>query len=489
MSKQTLSDPHCPNVIFYTDNGMGLGHLTRQSAVALQAQQRFNPYFLTMSAGYQLPRRLGIATEYFPSYGRLGLDRSEWENLFVGRMIEAIVATRATAMVVDHVSPPRVFQRLRERTHGVTYIWSRRGMWQPERNRHVLELASTFDIVVEPGDYASPIDQGPTAEDRSNVVITPPVVLVQPDEYLDRDAARDLLGLPATGRCILLNLGDTDPSQVGRLIRRARDVIRGLTNEPMHLFAPLHPLHGDRIPRIRGVHQRPVYPVAKFFNAFDGVVSTSGYNSFHELVVSGLPVVFVPHQHARIDDQFRRAEFASMTGRAQWVPSLMDASFISAARRMLRPIEPKAARATATALGPADGAAVFASLIADIAQRPSSEGSPGGRPAPKSLSPLVHRVAIVDATRLSDDELKIFADGLDDDAIRSIAVLIQDADPAPLYDLGVVFESTLSGSELNYLAPSTHSSYVRARLERMRSRYGAESICEPADINMENNLA
>lgn len=475
-------DPDLPTVLFYTDNGMGLGHLTRQSAIARRATGRFRPYFLTISAGYSLPRALGIPTEYFPSYALLGLTRAEWEPLFADRFVDAIAASNAVAVVVDHVRPPRVFRHLPSRTPDVTYIWSRRGMWQPDKNGDALKLAGCFDVIVEPGDVAAPIDQGLTSGRRDGALAAGPVVLIDPDEYLSRDEARAALGIPPTGRAVLLNIGDVDPDEIGRLTAHARNVISAAAPDPIHLFTPRHPLHADTIPPVDGVATAPVYPVARYFNAFDGVVSTSGYNSFHEIVVSGLPAVFVPHQHARTDDQHRRAEYAALAGRAHFAPTMYDPAFPHGVRRMLRPEEAAISQRTTEQLGEMTGADEIAAIIGEAAlERPiSAERAPAATPIARSDADTVPddplRPSLVLATDHDDDELRELADSLDDDELRRTIVLVRDGDGTPLYLRGIAFESVLDADEWDRLGLTEYDRYLDERVAQITERYGARVV-------------
>jgi len=49
------------------------------------------------------------------------------------------------------------------------------------------------------------------------------------------------------------------------------------------------------------------YPNAKYFRGFDLAISATGYNSFHELLSSNVPAVYLPNTKAGADDQMARA--------------------------------------------------------------------------------------------------------------------------------------------------------------------------------------
>jgi hypothetical protein len=472
-------------VLFYTDNGFGLGHLTRQAAVASRSREAFRSAFLTMSAGYTLLRQLGFPVEYFPSYDRLKVSKQDWEPLMAERVLEAIRLSGARVVVVDHVSPPWIFESLKARTDGVKFVWARRGLWQPGKNRSSLELGRSFDLIVEPGDLASPIDHGPTARRRHETIPTAPIVLTDTTELLPRDEARRRLGIPNSGPALLINLGESDPSAVAASMSHARSMIDRLAEEPMDLFAPLHPLHSGQTREVDHVTMAPVYPVARYLNAFDGAISTAGYNSFHEIMGSALPAVFVPRGNPRIDDQARRAEFASLSGRAHWAPGIVDPSFPKAVERMLRPDERDIAEKTAAALGHMRGAYEFADILAEVAAVASSPGrvndyrdQDSGMATPSnhdSLSPATLLIAIDH----DDEQLRQLAESVDVSEPGKTIVLVRDGDSSPLYRKRIVFESVMTESEWATLGKSGYSSYLDKRIAGIARRYNTARMIAP----------
>lgn len=480
-----------PVVIFFTDNGKGLGHVTRMLAVARRAHGRFRPFFLTLSLGYQVLRRMGVPAEFFPPYHHLGLTKDEWAPLLMMRIAEAVEVTGARAVVVDHVSPPKAFDELRRRMSGVELIWSRRGLWRPGTNRGAAALAAAFDRVVEPGDLAAPIDIGGSTRQRAGIHPIGPVVIVDADERPSRREARRRLGLPDDGRVLLLNLSAPDTAALVALLKRVRDVVRSVADgEPVHLFAPLHPLHDDSLASVEGVTFAPVYPVAEYLEAFDGAVSSAGYNSFHELVASHLPVVFLAHSQTNVDDQQRRARFAMLSGRGHWVESIDDPRFADVIRRILRPVEPSIARDVAEILGEPTGAEEFADLLGETLDRKASEGLqiapwPWDERDRLSLSGKISGgegdVVVVDARHLSDAELAGCIDELGsarDANLRVVPIFFIDrGSPRPLVANGIAFESVMSAREwMDLGVVPEYEEYVRGRLEAAVSRYGAADV-------------
>jgi predicted glycosyltransferase len=56
---------------------------------------------------------------------------------------------------------------------------------------------------------------------------------------------------------------------------------------------------------------RQFYPFSPYLEAFDGVITATGYNSFHELMLGYTgPVMLAPTNLERLDDQIARATYA-----------------------------------------------------------------------------------------------------------------------------------------------------------------------------------
>ena len=60
---------------------------------------------------------------------------------------------------------------------------------------------------------------------------------------------------------------------------------------------------------------RQFYPLSPYLEAFSGVISATGYNSFHELIMGYKgPVILAPTNQERLDDQVARATYAGEKG-------------------------------------------------------------------------------------------------------------------------------------------------------------------------------
>lgn len=253
-------------------------------------------------------------------------------------------------------------------------------------------------------------------------------------------------------------------------------VVDSLTEDKVHLFAPLHRGQSAKVERVR---MAPIYPVARYLNAFDGAISTAGYNSFHEIVESGVPAVFVPQDNAKIDDQSRRAEFAALCGRAGWAQGVRDPTFRAAIERMLRPGEREIAEKTTAALGTMRGASAFAELIAEVARSTGSSGrvlSDNG----DALDLIQENESVIAIALDHDDEqLQELAVSFTESQVGHTIGVVRDGDPEPLHGRRIMFETVMTESEWSALGRHGYASYIEARISGMARRYNATRIMAP----------
>lgn len=483
-----------PKVLFITDNGHGLGHLTRMMAVAKYAGDRFRPVFLTMSEAFPVIRRMGWPAEYLPSYKKLGMSKIEWEPVFASRLVALLEHIRPRVVVIDHIFPSRILSDINAASRGIDFIWSRRGMWRAGVNIEALQCADSFDVIIEPRDVAGPIDLGLTAENFRDVTFVDPVVLVDPTEQMERELARRALGIPLQGRAFLINLSDSDVIQLATLISRVRDAIESLVDgEVIHLFSPLHALHRGAISVVDGVIMRPVYPVAMYLKAFDGVISTAGYNSFHEAVGSGIPSVFVARDAEGVDDQERRARFAELAGVGRFATSVVDPSFRTGLEHMLAEDSPDVVDQVSRELGTFDGAEQFAEVIARRCQRIVDQSPKVSNdllyhgPDPVLLERISSGRTDGGAVGRHSERVVVVALGLDRAVLaRKTAqvaavqetvggfkpvFLIDDVDTEPLDIFGFLRESIMTPSEYEGVGTGLYEDYVGSSVEGLRTRY------------------
>lgn len=298
-------------ILLATTNGAGLGHLMRVMTVAKQFRNS-HAVIATQSQAAPLAESMGFLVEYVPSYGYLRGSRHRWQNFLRNRMNDIIGYYKPAVLVFDGPVP---YQGLAQSwiASGLPTVWLRRAMWKPEVSSRWLYMGSFFDEIIEPGDLAIASDHGPTSAWRHEIQQCGPLTSVTEEVMLARGDARDALDLPAMAKFALVSLGagaindvaSTQTEVVGQLQKH------GYT--PIVIPSPLStapPLVAD------GVLTRKIFPLGPYLRAFDVIVGASGYNSFHENLLSNTPTLFIPNLQTGVDDQRARARAAERAGAA-----------------------------------------------------------------------------------------------------------------------------------------------------------------------------
>lgn len=352
-------------VLLMSSNGAGMGHLTRLLAYAQHLPPRIEPYVLSLSQAVPVVAGFGYRYEYLPSAGALGMTSALWQPLFAERLAEAVGRIAPTLVVFDGTHPYRGIDQARAAHPDVRWVWSRRGMWKTGRNSDQLAKSAWFDEVIEPGDLAAEADRGASASAPAFRV--GPVTLVDGAELVTRAEARAALGLPADGRIGLVSLGagninDTTGEVGGAAAAlRANDCAVAVTDVAIAESA-----------HTADVHLVRAYPLARFYRAFDVVISAAGYNSFHELLRLGVPALFVPNTETSLDDQVARATYAGERGWARTLASAAGPDASEAVRLMLAHGADMAGSAAASDPGngaPAAAARLMA-VLSEASRRP-----------------------------------------------------------------------------------------------------------------------
>jgi hypothetical protein len=295
-----------PVVLLLTSNGWGMGHLSRQLALAMALGDRAEPVFMSLSGAVHLAAGQGFRAEYVPSPSRGWLQAAPWNEYLNRRILALARETKARAIVFDGVHPYRGLVAARRELPGVAFVWSRRGMWTVGRGEDALKTADWFDLIVEPGDLGAAADPGLTVG-RTDAVRVPPVSLLDVVPPLGRKEARAVLGLDpnAPTALVALSAGTGDPAA---LLGRALAVIE--SRPGWHVAVITNPLKPNPAisaddPRVKPLVN--VYPLVRYLAAFDAAIASAGYNAAHELPLAGIPTLLVANIASAWDDQVSRA--------------------------------------------------------------------------------------------------------------------------------------------------------------------------------------
>lgn len=332
-----------PQTLFVVTNGVGLGHLTRLLAIALELRSSgaSQPVFWSYSRAAGLLEAHGFPVILRQTAAHLEADRDVWKRWETKELARYIRANPVAGIVYDGSNiGSAIGPALREPGCGsCAAIWVRRGMWQSHWDASVLEATEICDLVLEPGDIAAAFDSGATATYQPRhtgycqKVVTSPVVLTAPSQMLARAKARRALGVRGRKPLCLINLGAhamTTHGSLTTMIETAQSA-----GKVQFLWAR-SPLADPGQVLSLSIPQISLFPLGNYLHAFDGIISAAGYNSFHEaMTLTRAPVLFAPSVHARLDDQMSRAIFAASEGMARVLSPTEDAESAEICRQFI----------------------------------------------------------------------------------------------------------------------------------------------------------
>lgn len=356
-------------VLFYSTNGIGLGHLTRQLAIAQRLPSRLTPVFVSHSKAVDIVHAYGYAGEHLPYHSAYGERKEHWDVALSDALTAALDFYRPSALVFDGNVPFLGLMRAMESCPDVARVWVRRAFWGPNRDLDALERGTAFDLVVEPGELAWARDDGPTVDYRHEALPVPPVRLLDGNQLLDRQAACAKLGLDPGRLNVLVALGSGNNTDTGRMTARTLAHLHGRAD--VGTAVAEWRIAGETSDLPAGVQRLTDYPFGKFLSAFDFAVAAAGYNTFTEHMAEGLPTVWVPNEHAQQDRQILRARFAVARELGEMVRHRADFDLKHALDRMLDPEHRGKMRSAHAGIGQhlaANGAVAAAEAIASLCE-------------------------------------------------------------------------------------------------------------------------
>ena len=294
-----------PRVLFFNINGSGLGHLTRCLAYARRMEGRARPVFFSLASAVEIIHDMGFEADYFVSEFWSRSHINAWNRELAVRFGLMLEEVRPDAVVFDGTWPFLGFMHACDLRRVPIRVWSNRGLHKESLGPIPVEEGA-FDLVIEPGEIGEQfrIDR---AERPGRKVTTPPVMLLRDAELLDREAAREALGLERDGRYALFSLGPGNLKDVSEIAQGLIAEVRGHGYTVVWARAPISVrdvlLPDDVVPIA-------VFPLVRYLRAFDAFAGAAGYNAAYELVQAGVPGLLVPNAMVA-DDQELRAEMAS----------------------------------------------------------------------------------------------------------------------------------------------------------------------------------
>lgn len=357
------------NVLFMSSNGIGVGHVAQQLAIAQRLPPDLKPAFATMSYSMKAAVEAGFQAHFLPHHGMLDATPDDWNNTLAEEVFELVAHVRPTVFAYDATAVFEGVTRALAMYPSVFKIWVRRPLWREEQ-RVFLQFSHCFDAIIEPGELAQDFDHGPTAAFRKEVLIVPPVLQLDPGERMQREDARLALGISDDATVVAVQLGSGANYDMAEVRRRLiEEVLRRPDTLVLEIRSPIASnMAGSET---LGLRHRIVslFPSYRYSRAFDASISAAGYNAFHEQVLGGIPTLFVPNEANDMDLQVNRARWAELTGHGWLLRRDFD---LPLAPRHIERLLDRSERAGVTkrcaAIDWTNGAAIIARYLADHAR-------------------------------------------------------------------------------------------------------------------------
>jgi len=299
-------------ILFMPTNGGGLGHVTRLLAIArrLKTNTRITEIvFFTTSQALNVFWQEGFIAYHHPTPDQL-MDKisikgrqSSLRSLFDG-----IVNNHGiNVFVFDGVSAASVATAIAQHK-SMCKVWIRRMMLKEGKEEIFNRKTELFDLQLVPGE----LGQENITQDSAGRIIVPPMVFLDRNELLPRQDVIEQLGLNPAKKTVFIQLGagnindiNTQSEIIIETARQFADVQVVLAESPIS--------HG-RFKCFQGVRTIRDYPLSRYYQGFDIVISAAGYNTVTELSYFGIPSIFIPNLETGSDNQLGRAMIAQQTG-------------------------------------------------------------------------------------------------------------------------------------------------------------------------------
>ncbi|MFL4470176.1 glycosyltransferase [Tateyamaria armeniaca] len=295
-------------VLFYSTNGIGMGHLTRQLAIARRLPERIQPVFVSHSRAVDTVRRFGFVGEHLPYHATYGEVKAHW-NTGLAEALNAMFAFYKPRVVIFDGNMPFIGMLMALSDNpAITSVWIRRAMWGLGRDMEALDRAEALDLVVEPLDPAWSRDDGPTVARASQVRAVPPVRILDQAEMPSRVEACAALGLDPSDTNVLVATGAGNNFDMARITGQVIDRVHGRAGLGCALAE--WQIAQDRLDVPDSIARLSGYPFSQYLSAFDAAVAAPGYNTFCEHLAAGLPTLWAPNENEQMDQQIERARYA-----------------------------------------------------------------------------------------------------------------------------------------------------------------------------------
>ncbi|TKD70975.1 glycosyltransferase [Pseudalkalibacillus hwajinpoensis] len=349
-------------ILFVPTNGAGLGHLTRLLAIARRVK-RIDPskkiIFHTTSSAMHLILQEGFLGYHLPSKMLFPKEMSakQWNGMLRDHLETVISIHQPETIVFDGAFPYAGLVASMRKKDGLRKIWVKRGQHKEGKAELVESKESEFDEVYVPGEAG-----GENSLRKEGMkTYCEPVLYLDREELKDRESVRRQWNIPEGMKMVYVQLGagkindihSTISILLNELLKR-EDVFVVIGES---IIGNRMDLKMDRVLTLRD------YPNSIYFNAFDLIVTATGYNTFHEVMYFGVPSILIPNENTKTDDQVARANIAGNAGAAIVLRDPGASDFEQAIEKALDEDNNRDMRRNALALMKENGAQQMAEMI------------------------------------------------------------------------------------------------------------------------------
>jgi hypothetical protein len=274
-------------------------------AYANRLKGRARPVFFSLASAVEMIHDMGYEADYFVSRFWSRATAWAWDRQLALRLGMFLERVRPEVIVFDGTWPYRGLLEAAAAYGVPRLVWSNLVLYK-KGMRKVPVRESEFDLVIELGELGASFVVERAALPGRKVTI-PPATLLRDEELLERDRARESLGLSRDGRYALFSLG---PGNLKDISGIGRGLIDELSRRGYVVVWTRAPISASDVALPDGVIPIAEYPLVRFMRAFDVFIGAAGYNTCCEVLQSGVPTLFVPNTMVA-DDQTRRAEMVA----------------------------------------------------------------------------------------------------------------------------------------------------------------------------------
>lgn len=314
-------------VLNYAINGIGVGHITRLKAITQWMHKlapslgiRLESFFVTSSdvdslIGGDLP----VFKVPSPSVLRMNAGYQMSLRLAARDCVWSIVERMRPDLLIMDTVPAGSFDEFlpylgmdaTELCRKKLFIY--RPLRLSEASRAKFEtMLPKYDLILVPEREATEEVFIPDSV-RDRTECSGPIISCNRSDLLDRESALKSLGLEERGLHVYVCVG-------GGGHRSAEDRIlatcRALEHvKDIQIIVGVGPLYRGKRAEGSNVVWLKSMDMASHLAVVDVAISAAGYNSFNELMLAGIPTIFLPLE-AAMDDQLKRAKRAEKVGAA-----------------------------------------------------------------------------------------------------------------------------------------------------------------------------